>query len=296
MTGLIAKGPTNRHFNQENGKHRLENDLSSAHKSKIERLRWKMRASRRFFMGLICLIGFILPASASTANSSSSAGSSGFQLVILKQDWHDLKLGCTYAQTFPLLKSINPSERLFSVGISDVESYNWTRQIITLTAESTENLIKALPQEKDLKNYIQYMARAKRERGWGNPIEPALHLKGFLVTVDDELIYGGIFLEPMSELAAVYPVIRPGMKGNKAVLHLLPVQIPFVAYDPMSSESTAWNAAIAPEGAGIWTQFPPHMKSQIINIGESKDATEFRDLIKNTKVREIMEKTGKLKP
>jgi hypothetical protein len=140
------------------------------------------------------------------------------------------------------------------------------------------------------------MAKVKREHGWGNPIEPALHLKGFLLTVNDELIYAGIFLEPMSELAANYPVIRPGMVDGKAVLYLLPVQIPFVAYDPVSNESAAWDAAIVPEGARDWARFPSQMKSYFMSIGTRLEAIEFRNLIKNSKVREIMEQAGKLSP
>jgi hypothetical protein len=53
---------------------------------------------------------------------------------------------------------------------------------------------------------------------------------------------------------------------------------------------------MTPEGASIWAQFSPQMKSQIISIGASKDATEFRSMIRDRKLREIMEQKGKLSP
>lgn len=226
----------------------------------------------------------------------AASNSEKFELVILRQDWSDLKLGYSYAQALPILRSANASERLCIISLTDIEWYSWTRQSISLTKEATEKLIQALPVEQDLKKHVRHIARVKKERGWGNMIEPALHLKGFLAILDDEIIYAGIFLEPMSEVAAGYPVIRPGMSGRKALLNLLPVQIPFVAYDPNSEDIAVWNKAIVPEGAGTWAHFPPQMKTQIISIGASKNAMEFRSMIRNEKVREILEQAGKLIP
>jgi hypothetical protein len=72
------------------------------------------------------------------------------------------------------------------------------------------------------------------------------------------------------------------------------VQIPFVAFDPVSNESAVWHAAIAPEGVRVWGQFPAQMKSHFMSIGTRPEAIEFRNLIKNPKVRELMEQAGKL--
>lgn len=253
-----------------------------------------MKASLKSYINLVCFVTLTLLFSTSTANSSSATSLDRFQLVILKQDWYDLKLGHKYTQALPTLKSANTADSLFLIGTNEVEAYNWTRQSITLTGQATAKLIQALPRDEDLKKHIQYMAKVKREHGWGNPIEPALHLKGFLATLNDELIYAGICLEPMSELTIDYPVIRPGMVDSKAVLHLLPIQIPFVAYDPVWNESAAWDAAIAPEGVRVWGQFPAQMKSHFMSIGTRPEAMEFRNLIKNPRVRELMEQAGKL--
>jgi hypothetical protein len=246
------------------------------------------------YITTLCLMTCMMFVTTLLTTMPSSASSGRFQLIILKQDWYDVKLGYKYSQALPILKSASEADTLFVIGISEVESYNWTRQCITLTAEATTRLIQALPQEQDLKEHIQYMANVKRKFGWGNPIEPALHLKGFLVKADDEVVYGGIFLEPMSELAIIYPVIRPWMVDRKAVLHLLPIQIPFVAYDPMMNDVAAWDAAIAPEGAKDWAQFPGHIKSHFIGMGTRQEAIEFRAILRNSKVREIMEQAGKL--
>ncbi len=192
--------------------------------------------------------------------ATADMGSNKLELVILKQDWYDIKLGYIYTQALPLLESANSSGHLHVISLNDIEMYHWARQSILLTPEATDRLIAALPKDEEIKKPIQYMARVKKERGWGNAIEPALHLKGFLVTLDNKIIYAGIFLEPMSELAARYPVIRPQMRGKKAVLNLLPIQMPFVVYDPDSEDVALWTKAIAPEGASMWSQFPPEMK------------------------------------
>ncbi len=231
----------------------------------------------------------------SSTNVFAKTVSQKVQIVILKEDWFDLKLGYAYAQALPLLKSATIKDSLFLIGMDDIESYHWTRQSITLTKEATGKLIRALPEERDLKKHVQYMAKVKKERGWGNRTEAALHLKGFLVICDDELLYAGIFLEPMSEIAAGYPVIRPGMSENKAIFYLLPVQIPFVAYDPVSNDIAVWTAAIAPEGEKAWAQFPVEVKSSIMSIGNKKEAIEFRKIIRNENVRGTMENAGKLR-
>jgi hypothetical protein len=231
----------------------------------------------------------------SSTNVFASTVSQKVEIVILKEDWFDLKLGYTYAQALPILKSAKTADTLFIIGMSDIESYHWTQQSITLTKEATDKLMRALPEDRDLKKHVQYMTKVKKERGWGNLIEPALHLKGFLVTCNDELIYAGIFLEPMSEVASGYPVIRPRMSERKAVLNMLPVQLPFVAYDPNSNDIAVWTAAIAPEGVKTWSQFPIAMKSKFINIGANQEAVEFRKIIRNEKIREIMKNTSKLR-
>jgi hypothetical protein len=254
----------------------------------------KMKASHKHKIILVCLIVLTLPALASTVSAASAPSSDRFQLVILKQDWYDLKLGYNYTEALPVLRSANAADRLFVIRTNDIESYRWTGQSIALTAEGTARLIQILPRVEDLKGPIRAMHKVKMEHGWGNPIETALHLKGFLAMADDRVIYGGIFLEPMSQMAIAYPVIRPGMVDGKAMLHLMPVQIPFVAYDPVSNEGAAWDRAIAPEGARDWVQFPEEMKSRFVSFGTRQEAIEFRQIIRNLNVREIMQQAGKL--
>jgi len=253
-----------------------------------------MKASHRYKTILVCLIVLTLPALASTVSAASASSSDRFQLVILKQDWYDLKLGYNYTEALPVLRSANAADNLVVIGTNDIESYRWMQQSIILTVQATAKLIQVLPQIEDLRGPIRAMHKVKKERGWGNPIEAALHLKGFLAAVGDQVIYGGIFLEPMSQMAIAYPVIRPGMVDGKAMLHLLPVQIPFVAYDPVSNEGSAWDNAIAPEGARDWAYFPKEMKSRFMSFGTRQEAIEFRQIIRNINVREIMQQAGKL--
>lgn len=241
---------------------------------------------RFWILFLLTVIGWGSPAKATEPTQ--------FQLVILKQDWSDLKLRYSSDEALPLLKAARAAGTLTIIGLEDIESYHWPRQSITLTTQATTRLMADLPPEGEWKSNLRAMAKIKRNYGWGNPIEWSLHQKGFLVTVNDEALYGGVFLEPMSQMAILYPVIRPGLRENKAIFNLLPVQIPFVVYDPASSQIAAWNAAIAPEGAKDWNQFPVPMKSHFINMGNRPEALAFRKLIRDTKMKEIMEKAGKL--
>jgi hypothetical protein len=127
-------------------------------------------------------------ASTSTTRASPATSTDRFQLIILKQDWYDLKLGYKYTQALPLLKSVDAADNLFVLGTSEIEPYSWPRQSITLTVQATAKLIQALPRDEDLKGPVRAMQKVKKRLGWGNPIEAALHLKAFLATVDGELI------------------------------------------------------------------------------------------------------------
>jgi hypothetical protein len=243
------------------------------------------------FVGFIVLSFLMLNGIVSTARAESS---NRFQLVILKKDWSDLKLGYTFPEAFTLLKSAQTAGPLLVIGQEDIESYNWSRQSITLSVQATVKLMASLPPEDDWKPNNRFMAKVKREHGWGNPIEWALHQKGFLVFINEEPLFGGVFLEPMSQMAIQYPVIRPGLIGNKAVFYLLPVQLPFMVYDPASKQMADWDAAIAPEGSRDWNYFPAAMKSHFMNMGNSPLAQKNRLLIRNPKIKEIMEQMNKL--
>jgi hypothetical protein len=215
--------------------------------------------------------------------------SENFTLVVLKQDWYDLKLGYTYQQALPLLEKAEKGGILFVAETKDIASYQWFRQAITLTTEATQRLLKVLPAREDLRPYIRGMANWKDKEGYGNPLEMPLYAKGFLVKVNDQVIYGGIFLDPLSQMAIHYPVIRVGLEKDRGTFSILPVQMPFVTYDPVSNQMADWDAAAAKEASRDW----PYVKKDFIRFGNTRDAIEFRKVIRNSQAEDVIKKAGK---
>ena len=246
-------------------------------------------------VALFCLV--LSPCTpASPEGGPGTSGNETFHIIILARDWYDLKLGHTYDKALPLLTAAAETDRLITLTTGDIERYAWTGQIITLTNVATERLISSLPEKEAIKKHILSIEKFKKKRGWGNRIEMPLHLKGFIVKVGNDVLYGGIFIEPMSELSIDYPVIRPALANDRAVLHLLPVHIPFVSYDPVVNNGGEWNKAISPEGAEIWDHFPPPMKSRFMEMGLTGTASRFRNVLRDPRVRAIMEKARVVYP
>lgn len=237
-----------------------------------------------------------LSACKGTAGGSSAAADDGFQLVILKKSWDDLKLGYDYGGAFPALKSAAPGDALMTIETEQIESYDWSLQAITLTAEATAALIRSLTGDKDVKAQIKALNELKKEAGMSNSLERSLYTKGFLVKLSGKPLYGGIFLDAMSQMAISYPVIRAGMDGERAFLNILPVHIPFMTRDPAPGGTPSTDGVIAKEGAGDWKQFPQELKKGFFEkLATGKEAKELRALIRNPKIRELMDKAGKLK-
>jgi hypothetical protein len=238
----------------------------------------------------LAVIFFLISPTFGETHQPLSDPSEGFALVVLKQDWYDLKLGYTYQQALPLLKKAEPAGSLFILETKDIASYQWVRQMITLTPEATQRLLKVLPAKEDLRPYIRGMANWKDKEGFGNPLEMPLYAKGFLVKVNDQVIYGGIFLDPLSQMAIHYPVIRVGLEKGRAIFSILPIQMPFVTYDPVSDQMADWDAAAAKEASRDW----PYVKKDFIRFGNSREAIDFRKVIRNSQAEEVVKKAGKL--
>lgn len=228
-------------------------------------------------------------------NSTNVQRQDRFQLLILKQDLDDLKLGNQSDGAFPKLQAAQNAARLFVIGLPEIDSYDWTKQSITLTESATVALLQALPSNQSLKEPIRKLKNLKEHLGWKKPIESELYIKAFVVTANSEFIYGGIFLDPTSQRLINYPVIRAKLVDNKAVLNILPVHMPFFASDPGDQEVTILGKEIAPEAAKDWSHFPKEMKSAFKAFGDTANAKELRHIIRNPQIREIVLQAGKLK-
>ncbi|MCI0399334.1 MAG: hypothetical protein L0332_25565 [Chloroflexi bacterium] len=234
-----------------------------------------------------------LSACASLFGKSSAAGGNKFQLVILKQSWQELKLGYSYESAWPALTAVDRANSLFTIGLAEMESYHWSQQTITLTQEATNGLIDALAQAGQLKEDAAALKALEASLGWGNPVERALYTRGFVATLNGEPLYGGIFLNAVSQMAIDYPVIRVELAQGRAVLHLLPIHVPFFTTDPLAGESTPAEEIVAPEARGDWIQFPDAMKSAFLETAGSQKAEAFRALIRDVRIQEIVEQAGK---
>lgn len=217
-------------------------------------------------------------------------------MLVLKKRWGDLKLGYDYEQAFPRLKSSAAGNVLCTIGEGEIESYDWKRQTITLTAGATDGLVKALSSGKGVKPEIEALNDLKKKAGMSNALELSLYTRGFLVTSNGKALYGGIFLDAMSQMAINYPVIRAGVDGDRAFLSILPIHIPFVTSDPAPEGKIDTDGIVAKEAAQDWKQFPQQVKTGYIGkLATGKQANAFRAMIKDPAIRETMDKADKLK-
>jgi hypothetical protein len=221
----------------------------------------------------------------------------GFQLVILRHGYGELHLGYMYAEALARLQAALPTDALVSLGTDDVESYRWGKQSITLTPEGTERLFRALEGLAGPEGDAGALKEMKEALGWGDRLEHELHGKGFLVLLDGKPLYGGIVLDAVSQMAINYPVIRASLtKGGKARFNVLPIHVPFFTHDPAALEGGERDEAVTREAAGDWAQFPEAVKANLAGWAGSETAVGLRKLIRSDSVRDLLARSGKIRP
>ncbi len=221
-----------------------------------------------------------------------------FQLIILKQRWSDLKLGYRAPDALRVLAAIGDGDGLYVAAAQDLDVYDWDRQTLTLTSDATAALMRALADQGSPPDGVKAIVEMRSRLGWGNRLESALYTRCFVVNVDGALIYGGIFLDATSQMGIDYPVARVTVVDDRAVTALLPVHIPFVVTDPVT-ESGAWrDASIATEAQADVRQLDAHgdrFANWIRGVSTTGNASEFRALIRDPRIKGLLETAGKLK-
>jgi hypothetical protein len=237
----------------------------------------------------------LLPICASAC--SAAPQTNRFQLFILKQDWHELDLGYDAQGAFSILEAIDTSDNLFIVSLKEIEVYDWERQTITLTEDATQKLASALVSEGELGEEATAMVNMRKSLGWGNPFEHALYAKAFVVRAEGDSLYGGIFLDAVSQMAIDYPVARVTVVDGKAMFALLPIHIPFVMIDPVDGSGNARELSVAEEAKGDVQQLDADgfLTEWIIGGATSNGAVELRSLIRDKRVKDTLDAVGKLK-
>jgi len=153
---------------------------------------------------LILLLGSFTSCSNAGSISSSSEGKTGkpsFQLHILKEDWYQLDLGYERERAWIILKEADLDSSSFVITEDDIESYDWSEQSIMLTLEATTKLRESTSSHSGFD----------------------MMEKGFVVTLNNEWLYGGVVLESGSPMAIEYPVLYPATYGERTVFRLRPV-------------------------------------------------------------------------
>jgi hypothetical protein len=198
-----------------------------------------------------------------------------FRLVILRQDWSDLALGYTLDTATAKLGAADRSDPLISIDSSDIDTYDWNGQNIVLTpAASTK---------------FRALAAGSKPADF----DRALGMHGFVAVFDEAPVYGGLVLGPMSQMPVHYPVLRVEMLGGRALLHVLPTQIPMAQTD-VPAERSRWAAAMSSEAAD-WSRLPDKTQESILSAAFTPAANAVRRLIRNESARLFLDAEGKLK-
>jgi len=128
----------------------------------------------------------------------ADTGAKSFGLYILHQN---LPVTCyELEKCWPILKQANLNSNDFVISQDDIETYDWSSQTITLTSQATNQL------------NTHFSA---------NPSNLGSNRVAFVVTLDGEWLYGGIFLD-LSEQPYSFPLIFTDFSGTQAVFYLRP--------------------------------------------------------------------------
>ncbi|MBX3056593.1 MAG: hypothetical protein KF770_08990 [Anaerolineae bacterium] len=214
-----------------------------------------------------------------------------FKAIILKENWFDLEIGYEAEKAQSALSSADISEPVFVIGKDQIEKYDWDLQTITLTSNATNELGEALLNIGAASAEIENLNNLKESFGWGNPIERALYIHPFIVQVDNQFIYGGIFLDATSQMAINFPVARVTISEGKVVIALLPTHMPFVMIDPIDESGNLRQPIIADEAKHDVQQldFFPDWSTELATSAISE---KFRAIIRDKKIRLIFEEAA----
>ncbi len=158
-----------------------------------------------------------------------------FELHILEGDWLSLKLGHELQQAWATLQQTYASATAFTLTEDDIEHYNWSEQVITLTPASSTALVSKFAETEE---ELQYP-------------EATLDQRAFVVVVNGNPVYGGVFLHPMSSMAIKYPVIYVTTGEGKIVFKLRPIHSVLGKY---SGLEPLWNGIKDPKIEDVFTK------------------------------------------
>jgi hypothetical protein len=240
---------------------------------------------------LIFTLALILSSCSSNKTHQTNSVES-FELIVLRESWGDLQIGYEGEAAQSILRSANVSDPLFVVSANQIEKYDWDLQTITLTQNATTEFTEALLELEADADEIERLKNLKQDLGWGNPVELALYIQAFVVQVNEQFTYGGIFLDPPSQMAIDFPVARVTISDAKVVIAFLPTHIPFLMIDPVDGSGNFREAVVADEAASDVGQLD-FFTEWTNGLAMSATSVKFRAIIRDEKIRLFFETEGK---
>ena len=155
-----------------------------------------MNLSKNLIRVDLIILGFNLLMNPVQADFSSNSQESAFRIYILNE-----ALESSEGQLWNALKEVDLNKNLFLITEHDIDSYNWPDQSIILNKSVSDELLKQV--------FKDGFSREKRHT-WSQ-FEYALNYKQFLVMLNEEKWYGGLFLYPGTATYAPFPVIYPNV-------------------------------------------------------------------------------------
>lgn len=146
-----------------------------------------------------------------------------FRLTVLMEDWMELGRAQTWEEAWPRLQKASGSP-FFTLDERDVAAYDWQAQRIVLRPEVNRRVLEAA---QKLPEISDRMRKLKALWTTGDLWE-AVEKRGFVVSLDGEPLYGGLFLHKHSQLSMDLPVIHSVMdEDRRIVLRFSPIQFSF---------------------------------------------------------------------
>jgi hypothetical protein len=210
----------------------------------------------------------------------------GLSFVVLKSDWHELRLGYKAAPALTALRTTSLADPLFQAEPADVEEYRWSTETLVLTSAATSRLVDALSRVATRQEEIEKLNSLKESLGDRNALSHALYVRPFVVLIGQERVYGGIFLDGESQMAIDFPVARVRVEKKRAVLHFLPVHLPFYETDPVADPTA---------GDDRPRDVPDSMMDHFRKVAMTETAVENRKLLQDQRIRSWLVAVGKLR-
>jgi hypothetical protein len=212
------------------------------------------------------------------AGAAETGAAPPFELAVLEGRWDAAEWG--YEEPPP---PDAKAPRIFTAVLDDVDRYRWASQAFVLTAAATGRLVAALAGEPGPGGSIETLSVLKGRLGHGSAFERRLYLHRFVVSVEGAPLYWGIFLDPPSQMAIDYPVMRASLADGRAVFHVLPVHLPFFSADPGAPSAQPKTSA---EADGV----PGGMIEHLRMAAGASTAVAFRGRIRDVRLRQVLKK------